>query len=352
MNKGMNADQYVASVIAKHAVRSGPGSPAHRTAMRIIPTIKEWAGGHLLGVEFSGSYAKGTAIALGTDVDLFISIDSGIDRSVKEIYWSLFQWSIDHQLRPEPGNVSIRVWCDGVRVDLVPGRQLSAVSRPSSGSQKTLTAEAAEYTQRSQDQLSAVSRPSSASQRILTADDAQEQRAAGRQSSAKACEGKHTIYRRRTDAWMQTDVSEHMRVVGRSGWTDEIRAMKIWRERWRLDWPSFYLELTVLDALKGSLSATQEAGEEAALRSSEAKSHMESSPLTVALKPCSTQRGLAGNMRRALEYVAEDFVRARVVDPANTNNVISDELRTEEKGAIAAAARKALGMSSWESVLW
>jgi len=40
-------------------------------------------------IHFSGSYAKGTAISLGTDVDIFVSVDCG--QPVKEIYWSFLR---------------------------------------------------------------------------------------------------------------------------------------------------------------------------------------------------------------------------------------------------------------------
>ena len=116
---------------------------------------------------------------------------------------------------------------------------------------------------------------------------------------------------------MLTNVAEHLRVVTGSGRAQEIRALKIWRERQRLDFSSFYLELTVIDALRGRRS-----------------------------------QELAENVRRVLQYLVDDFPRARVVDPANPHNVISDGYGPEEKRAIAMAARKALGMRRWQQVLW
>lgn len=37
-----------------------------------MPALKEWADQHLVDVQFSGSFAQGTAVHGGTDVDLFI----------------------------------------------------------------------------------------------------------------------------------------------------------------------------------------------------------------------------------------------------------------------------------------
>jgi hypothetical protein len=111
----MTADQYVASVIQKYAVNAASASPASKAANQLIPILKAWAGQSLLGIQFSGSYAKGTAISLGTDVDLFISLDS--TQPVKEIYWSLFNYVAAQQLRPQAQNVSIRIQSSGLNVD-------------------------------------------------------------------------------------------------------------------------------------------------------------------------------------------------------------------------------------------
>jgi hypothetical protein len=55
-----------------------------------MPLMKQWAGPYLLGIGVSGSYAKGIAIRLGTDVDLFVSVSPAVGRSVKDLYWELF----------------------------------------------------------------------------------------------------------------------------------------------------------------------------------------------------------------------------------------------------------------------
>jgi hypothetical protein len=251
----VTADQYVASVVIKHAVRAGVDSAASRAANLVVPVLRSWAGQSLLGIQFSGSYAKGTAISIGTDVDLFISL--GGTQPVKEIYWSLFQCCVARRLNPQAQNVSVRVQSNGLNVDLVPGRKQAG---------KTVD---------------------------------------------------HTIYKRKKDSWVQTNVAQHIRVVSNSGRTAEIRALKIWRERNRLDFPSFYLELTTIEALRGSRSY-----------------------------------GLAARFLDILRYLTADLSRARVVDPANTNNVISDDLESEEKRAIAATAEKCLMMRSWGDILW
>ena len=241
------ASDYVASVVEKYAVHVGPGSAAVRAANELVPALREWAGRYLLDIGVSGSYAKGTAISLGTDVDVFVSLSEVAGDSMKHIYWSLFQFLADRGLRPQAWNVSVRVERTGIQVDVVPGRK--------------------------------------------------------QQGSA----GDHTLYRRKKGSWVQTNVAEHIRLVLGSGRTREIRALKIWRERNRLDFPSFYLELVVMKALSGARA-----------------------------------EGLAGNVSRVFEFLSDRFERARVVDPANSKNVLSDDLSPEEKRVIAVAAGKSL----------
>ena len=251
------ASDYMASVVEKYAVHVGPGSAAAHAANELIPALREWAGRYLLEIGLSGSYAKGTAISLGTDVDIFVSLSEVAGDNMKHIYWNLFQFLTDRGLRPQAQNVSVRVERNGKQVDVVPG----------------------------------VKQPGGA--------------------------GGHTLYRRKKGSWVRTNVAEHIRLIVGSGWTSEIRALKIWRGRSRLDFPSFYLELTVMKALSGASAAS-----------------------------------LTGNVQRVFEVLSDRFMRARVVDPANSKNVLSDDLSPEEKHVIAGAARMALGMSTWEEVLW
>jgi len=247
-------DRYISAVLERHAVRR---ERAERAAAGLEPLVRGWAGQHFLGQSLSGSFAKGTATALSTDVDVFISLEHSAGPTMKEVYWGLYQHCAQQGLRPRAQNVSIRVEFEALKVDLVPGRK-----QPGDG-------------------------------------------------------GDHSLYRRKKDSWVQTNVARHVRLIADSSRTAEIRALKIWRERNFLDLPSFYLELAVLEALYKRPAAA-----------------------------------LAENVLAALAYLGQQFSHARIVDPANSNNVISDDLGAEEKRVIEVAARKSLGMSSWERVLW
>jgi hypothetical protein len=298
------ASEYVSSVVEKHSVDAS----AARSALGLFPLLQEWAAPCSAEIMLSGSHARGTAIGLAADADIFLSLPESAGPSIKDIYWRLFHW-LDHKgLRSKAGDVSIRVKQDGITMDIVPGR--------------TRTARTYELSR-------------------------------SRALGTRVClPSPHTLYSRKNDTWVQTNVFDHVRLVRDSGRASEIRALKIWRERNRLQFSSLYLELTVIHSLKSRYS------------------HAKHSP--------SPATGLAGNFRRVLHYLAADFIHARVTDPANVNNVISDHQRPEEKRVIAQTARMALArldprpkkktaskdpgkenwlpeaatLQKWQSVLW
>jgi hypothetical protein len=192
-----------------------------------------------------------------TDIDLFISLKSDVPNNLGEIYESLFKLATEAGWSPRRQNVSIGISYSGTKVDLVPAR-------------------------------------------IQT-----------------GYQNYHSLYRSKTKSWTQTNVSLHIATVKNSQRNREIRAIKIWRNLRGLDFPSFYLELTMINAL---------------YRRS-----------TVAL---------AENVLNVLRYIADSFTQARVEDPANSNNVISNDLTAQEKNNIASEARKSSQEQYWERIIW
>ena len=60
---------------------------------------------------------------------------------------------------------------------------------------------------------------------------------------------------------------------------------------------------------------------------------------------------LEERFRRVLRFLSDDFMEARLIDPANSANVVTDEIEWGRKTAIADAARAACG-APWERVVW
>lgn len=127
----------------------------------------------------------------------------------------------------------------------------------------------------------------------------------------------HSIYRRKANTWTKTNVHKHIQLVKGSGRLNEIRGIKIWRELHNLELPSFYLELSVIRALQtyGKLR-------------------------------------LSSNLWTVFEYLAYKFKEARIEDPSNSSNIISDDLSKEEKQVIANKAQLTLQQSFWENIIW
>jgi len=252
----LSADSYLQNILSREAVDTGIFSPVRGVQTTIEPVIREWAGGFLSSLSPSGSFAKGTANKSGTDIDLFISLSSATTETLKDIYESLFKKMSQSGYNPKRQNVSINVRVNGYDVDLVPAKRQDTYS-----------------------------------------DD-------------------HSLYRRRADTWTKTNVTTHISHVRNGSRLNETRILKLWRNQKGIDFPSFYLELTVIEALSGQYFGT-----------------------------------LSGNVLKVFEYLRDRFSNARVVDPANTNNIISDDLTAAEKSKVTAAAEQALKASDWNQIV-
>jgi hypothetical protein len=54
---------------------------------------------------------------------------------------------------------------------------------------------------------------------------------------------------------------------------------------------------------------------------------------------------------KVFEYLRDTFPTARVVDPANTNNIISDDLTASERATVKAAATLARQARDWGEIV-
>lgn len=106
-------------------------------------------------------------------------------------------------------------------------------------------------------------------------------------------------------------------MVKNSGRITEIVLLKIWRKLHNLEFPSIYLELTVIEALKGK-----------------------------------SKSKLSENFLFLLKYLQDEFVQKTIIDPANSNNIISDDLYKYEKEAIRKKAIESLSQKYWEDIIW
>jgi hypothetical protein len=253
----MNADQYVQSVVNKYSVDTSPNSAAAIALQQVVPITRAWADKYLSSQSVSGSYAKDTAVTTGTDIDLFISLVSDTPGKLSDLYESLYKYMTASGWTPRRQNVSIGISQNGIHIDLVPGR------------------------------------------------------------IQVGYQNVHSLYKSKTGSWIQTNVKLQINTVRDSSRTDEIKAIKIWRDLHKLDITSFYLELLTIRALKGKHAGN-----------------------------------LANHVSDVLLYIADSIATSRIVDPANTNNVISDDLTVAAKQKIASQARGSVEEKFWENVIW
>lgn len=252
----MTANDYLYGILARESVDTSATSPVWAARDALAPLLTQWGNGYLLAIEPSGSFAKGTANRSGTDVDLFLSLSPATPDTLQDIYDSLFTALQRGGCAPRRQNVSIGLRVHGVNVDVVPGKRQNA----------------------------------------LLAD--------------------HSLYRHKARTWTKTNIQTHIAHVRNHGRQFESRLLKLWRAQHGLEFPSFYLELAVIEALRLTLAAD-----------------------------------LASRVWTGLQYLASRFAQARFVDPANTNNVISDDLTAAEKRAIQTAAARALQARTWQEIL-
>src|SRR3546814_764282 len=184
-------DEHLREVLARHRVDTGLFSPVRGVQPLIEPLIQTWGGPFIVDIRTSGSFAKGTAVHGGTDIDLFVSLTSTLTDTQQRISDTLFNAFLQAGYAPRRQNVSTGLTVNGWKVDVTPARR--------------------------QDQYG----------------------------------NYHSLWSTKTGSWLQTNISEHIRVVSNSGRLDEIRLIKIWRNHFGIDWQSFYLELFVLDGIGG-----------------------------------------------------------------------------------------------------
>jgi hypothetical protein len=132
----------------------------------------------------------------------------------------------------------------------------------------------------------------------------------------------HWLYVSKQDTWKQTNIQKHINDISLSGRLNEIKLLKIWRELNGLDFPSIYLEYLNINSLSGKLKDASR---------------------------------LSDNFIFLLTELAKDTnnpLNSRIVDPANSNNVLSDLLTATEKRTIISKAKISSGQQYWKDIVW
>ncbi len=151
--------------------------------------LRKWADACYIEIINSGSYAKGTAIANSSDIDLMVSLKHDCnenDGGLKACYDSLYKWLSGSYSNVRRQNVSVRVKLGDLEIDVTPARKLSGNTND------------------------------------------------------------HTLYVFKKNSVKKTNIKKHISDISQSGRTNEIKLLKIWREINALDFPSIYLEYLLI----------------------------------------------------------------------------------------------------------
>ena len=133
----------------------------------------------------------------------------------------------------------------------------------------------------------------------------------------------HNLYISKSDSWTQTNIQKHITDISQSGRTNEIKVLKIWRELHQTDFPSIYLEYLLVH--------------------------------NILLNRSKDTNSLGDNVWHAFNELAKtqgNPLAARIVDPANSNNILSDLLTTTEKNKIISQAQTTIRQTNWNQIVW
>lgn len=251
-------DQHITQIVVQHT----PNITyiVQNKIDELKPHIHAWANGHAYILKLSGSLAKGTAITGTTDIDIFISLDPSVGtcNTLENVYNTLRNRFNGAGYTAREQNVSVGIDHAGLKIDVVAGVK----------------------------------------HHVLGLD--------------------HSVWKRKAETWTKTNIDAHINLVKNSGRVFDIKAIKIWRKLHDLDFPSFYLELSVIEALKGA-------------------GLLGSSPAT--------------NFVKVMNYLVNDFENKVITDPSNQNNEVSDELTVAEKQKIKNLAQTTLE-GNWNQAIW
>jgi hypothetical protein len=124
------------------------------------------------------------------------------------------------------------------------------------------------------------------------------------------------LHRSDTCTMLKTSLKTHIDTVRGSGRVDAIRLMKLWRHRNPVPFKkSFLIEMMTINGCSGLRFAPIE-------------------PQLIA----------------ALRYVRDNIERRNIIDPANSNNSLSDDLIQVQRQQIKLAAERASAATSWVTV--
>lgn len=253
----ISADEYLRELLKREAVNTGMKSPLRALRKEIQEVCLELTDGKLLGLYPTGGFEKGTANASGVSIDYLASFAPTTQEPIRELYERLYAALERRGLEAVRRDVSVAVIMGDYGVDIIPAKREAMSS------------------------------------------------------------DMHELWLTRLGRPVKSDLTQHILNTASSGRREEIRVLKIWRDQQGLDFPSYYLELSVVAALRR--------------------------------RP---QGELAANVWAVFGYLESLFPARSILDPVNANNIVSDMLGPPGKDNIRRAALYARRARAWSEIIW
>lgn len=255
-------NMYLLQILQKYQARN----IASNAEIELKNYIYNWCQKCDPEIFISGSRAKQTAISLASDYDYFVSLSSGCNVNQKGIE-AISDALHEHLKKKYPynirrQNVSTRIEVSGLNIDVTAGIKISGY------------------------------------------------------------QNYHWLYRSKDNSRKQTNAKMHIDDISKSGRTNEIKLLKIWRELNKLEFPSIYLEYLLVK--------------------------------NILLNKSTDINNLANNVSHVFTELAKDNgnpLYSRIEDPANSTNILSELLTQTEKIKIINASKTAL-QSNWDQVFY
>jgi hypothetical protein len=252
----LSADEYLRGILAREAVDSSLASPLRTLESEVLRLVKGAVGDNVTGITTTGAFEKGTANKTGRVVDFLVSFEPLAHDPIGELYELVYASLAGKGYQPKRNAVGITIELKNVLVDIIPGRRESLKSDV------------------------------------------------------------HELWVSSTEHAVKTNPAQHIIDTISGGRREEIRIIKVWRDQLALDFPTFYLELSVQAALKKRPSGT-----------------------------------LNENVWAVFGYLESLLPARSVLDPVNANNIVSDTLDAEGKEAVRKAAAYARAGRAWSEII-
>ena len=269
----MSADDYLRKVLERYDNNYQYNRNEVDAFRDLEYKIRNWFNGSVYSgfgpkveIQQSGSRAKGTAIKGSSDMDMFLSItDRSNEDTLKNYYDEIYDYLKKQGYTVRKQNVSIGIKFKGYDIDVVPAKKTNKSS----------------YRRDDLDYYD------------------------------------HWLWSNKKQARTLANIQRHIDMVQNSGLKNEIMLTKIWRNNHNLDFPSIYIEVLIIESLKGKLSGS-----------------------------------LSNNFLTILKYIRDNILNQKVVDPSNCQNIISESLNNTEKMKIKNAAASSLNKEYWSDIVW